>query len=145
VRGSAALLIGITLLVLSFSHHGEWVQSVGRALRRHATGAWTLKLAEIALSPKGVHRFQLGALALIADGSFTLFEGWALHRRWAFAPWLVVLATASFLPWEVARLIRAVRWGRLAALILNLAVVAYLARKALRDRLDRVERREHTT
>jgi uncharacterized membrane protein (DUF2068 family) len=135
VRGGAALLLGITLLLLSLRQEGEWVHELGRTLRRHATSAWTLRLAEIALSPVGVHRFRLGALALVADGTFTLFEGYALVRRWAFAPWLVVVATASFVPWEVIRLIHVLRWGRLAALVLNLAVVAYLAQKAIRDRV----------
>lgn len=137
MRGTAALVLAIVLLVLASSDHGERVHEFGRFLRQHATGALMLRLAEVALSPAGVHRLKLGGLALVADGLFTLFEGWALLRGWAFAPWLVVIATASFVPWEVARLIRALHVGRIVALVVNLAVVAYLAQKAWHDRAAR--------
>lgn len=126
--------MAVGLFILAGAQHGERVHEFGRFLGQHATGALMLKLAEMALSPAGVHRVRLGALALLADGLFTLFEGYALVRRWTFAPWLVVIATASFIPWEIARLIRVVHLGRVVALVLNLAVVAYLAYQALHDR-----------
>jgi uncharacterized membrane protein (DUF2068 family) len=134
VRGGAALILGVAIGILALLGYGAHIEALGHALRQHATNAWTLYLARFLLSAGAGRHLELGALALLVDGSFTLFEGYALLRRWAFAPWLVVVATASFVPWEIVRLVRRVLAGRVAALVVNLAVVAYLAQKALRDR-----------
>jgi len=113
--------------------HGARLHALGVALWVHATNAWMLKLAHFILSSSALHRLQLGAIALAVDGLFTLFEGWALVRGFAFAPWLVVVATASFVPWEMLRIVRRPAAGRIATLLVNALVVAYLARKAVRD------------
>ena len=57
----------------------------------------------------------------------TLGEGWALHRRFRWAPWLVVVATGSLLPFEVVELVRRPHALRLAVFVVNLTIVCYLA------------------
>jgi uncharacterized membrane protein (DUF2068 family) len=75
----------------------------------------------------------LTILALLLDGLLTLLEGWALYRGFPWAPWLVVIATGSLLPFEVAALARRLRVGRLLILLVNLAVVTYLGVRAMRQ------------
>jgi uncharacterized membrane protein (DUF2068 family) len=134
VRGGLALALAITLLILAARGGGARLHHLAATLRDQATTAVALKLANLALKASQGRRLHLVALALAVDGSFTVFEGWALSRGLAFAPWLVVVATAAFVPWEIVRLARHLAAGRLAILILNLAIVAYLARRALRER-----------
>jgi uncharacterized membrane protein (DUF2068 family) len=67
------------------------------------------------------------------DGVLTLCEGWALHRRFAWSPWLVVVATGSLLPFEVVELVRRPHAVRLVIFVVNLTIVCYLAARATRE------------
>jgi uncharacterized membrane protein (DUF2068 family) len=58
--------------------------------------------------------------------------GLVLRRRWA--EWLTVFVTGSFIPIEVYELVRHFGPGKIVALVLNVAVVAYLAWRRVRDR-----------
>jgi uncharacterized membrane protein (DUF2068 family) len=49
----------------------------------------------------------------------------------------VVVATGSLLPFEVVSFVRHPHLVRAAVFLLNVAIVAYLARKALRERRAR--------
>jgi len=73
-------------------------------------------------------------LALALDAVLSLVEGLALHRRYRWAPWLIVVATGGALPFEVVSLARALRPLRLTLFLVNLALVVYLVRRALRER-----------
>jgi uncharacterized membrane protein (DUF2068 family) len=106
-------------------------------LQQHATRVWAMSLAtwlERGATDRGI---ELSLIAIAGDGTLTGIEAWALRRgRW-WGPWLVVLATGSLLPFEVFELVRAPRWPRAVLLVANLAIVAYLARHAWRERLGR--------
>lgn len=68
----------------------------------------------------------LVATGLVAYGLLELVEGvglWLL-RRWA--EYLTVVATAAFLPLEIYELTKAVTATKLAAFVINVAVVVYL-------------------
>ena len=79
---------------------------------------------------------QIGALPpwrlrLIGGGAFLyaapfLTEGIGLWRQRRWAEYLTVIATASFIPFEVFELARRLTYPRAAALIINICVVAYL-------------------
>jgi len=58
--------------------------------------------------------------------------GLAFGKRWA--EYLTIVATASFIPLEVYELVRRLTIPRATALIINLAIVAYLARDLRRGR-----------
>jgi uncharacterized membrane protein (DUF2068 family) len=55
---------------------------------------------------------------------FTEGIGLALKKRWA--EYFTIITTSSFLPLEIYELVRRVSAGRIFALVINLAVVAYL-------------------
>ena len=85
------------------------------------------------LSNRRLHEFAIGAFAVAA--LFVVEAGglW-MGKRWAL--YLTVVATTLFVPFEVVQLARMITLVRCAALLLNLAVVAFLV-----HRLRRVEMR----
>jgi uncharacterized membrane protein (DUF2068 family) len=101
---------------------------------RHHSRAWSLDLAQLIVHAASRRGLWTIIVALVADGAVSLLEGWALlHGRW-WGPWLVVIATGSFLPLEVVALARHVNATRAVLLVGNLAIVLYLAHKAVHDR-----------
>ena len=85
------------------------------------------------LSPARLEALGIGAF-LYAALFATEGVGLWLRKRWA--EYLTVIATLTFVPVAVFELTRKVSSSRLAALVLNLVVVAYLARRLLSRRRD---------
>ena len=75
------------------------------------------------LSPRRLREVAIGAF-LIALLFLTEGVGLWMGKRWA--EYLTVIATTLFVPFEVVQLARLVTVARLAALLINLAVVAFL-------------------
>jgi uncharacterized membrane protein (DUF2068 family) len=101
---------------------------------RHQSRAWSLYLAEVVVRAASRRGLWTIVVALLADGSLSLVEGWALvHGQW-WGPWLVVAATGSLVPFEVAAIARHPHLVRLALLVVNLAIVVYLVLRTLRER-----------
>jgi uncharacterized membrane protein (DUF2068 family) len=121
---------------------GDRLLGLAAQLRHHAH-AWSLYLADLAVRASSRRALWTIVVALLADGSLTLVEGWALlHGHW-WGPWLVVVATGSLLPFEVLALARHPHVVRAIVFVVNIVIVVYLARKALREaRVRRFERRE---
>jgi uncharacterized membrane protein (DUF2068 family) len=139
VKGGLWLIFAATILVMM--HLGLAGRMLGLAnhLRHHAH-AWSLALADLVVRAASHRGLWIIVVALLTDGTVTLIEGWALiHGRW-WGPWLVVAATSSLLPFEVATLLRHPHPVRFAVLLVNLAIVWYLGGKALRERRERASR-----
>jgi uncharacterized membrane protein (DUF2068 family) len=81
------------------------------------------------LSPRRLEAVGVGAFLYAALFSV---EGVGLWRGRHWAEYLTVIATLSLVPLEVFELTRAVTPPRAAALVVNLAVVAYLLRRIRR-------------
>jgi uncharacterized membrane protein (DUF2068 family) len=86
---------------------------VAATLSRHVAAAWSLEVCRVVTSAATPHTIELMMAALLLDGALTLGEGWALHRRFPWASWLVVITTGSLLPFEVIELVRRPRAVRL--------------------------------
>ena len=113
------------------------------AFARHAsfelseTGAlgWRLsRWIEPHLTTRVEHR--AAALAWL-DGASTIAEGFLLLSGTAWGEWIVVAGLALLLPFEGVALARRLRVGRALVLLINAAVVAYLARDRWRHRHHR--------
>jgi len=133
VRGTLVLAVSLMLAWAALGDGGAWLRELARTMRHHFAGAWSLHLARwlgIVSTPR---RLAIGSTALAVDGVFTLFEAWALRRGFRWARWLVIVATASLLPFEVYEITRAARLGRVLVLLANVAVVLYLIRRHARD------------
>jgi uncharacterized membrane protein (DUF2068 family) len=76
---------------------------------------------------------RVAFFALAYAGVF-IIEGIGLLFRRRWAEWLTVFVTASFIPFEVYELVRHFGPGKLVALVLNIAIVAYLVWRRLEDR-----------
>jgi uncharacterized membrane protein (DUF2068 family) len=55
-----------------------------------------------------------------------LAEGIGLYLEQAWAEYLTLFITGSFLPWEVFEIVRRVTWRRTSLLVINLLVFIYL-------------------
>lgn len=66
--------------------------------------------------------------AVFALSIINLVEAWGLHLRKRWAEWLTVIATGIFIPVEVYEVILKVTPTRVFILILNSAIVYYLAK-----------------
>jgi len=133
IKGGLWLVFGALLMALMRSGIRDRMLEVAEDLREHS-GAWSLELARLvtrAATPRGLWTI---AIALTVDGTFNLIEGWALWRGKWWGPWLVVVATGLFLPVEVFVFARHPQIARAVVFLVNLAIVAYLARNALRER-----------
>jgi uncharacterized membrane protein (DUF2068 family) len=75
------------------------------------------------LSPRHLHELALGAFTVAL---LFLTEGVGLWRGKRWAEYLTVIATTLFVPFEIVSLARRVTATRSAALLINVAVVAFL-------------------
>jgi uncharacterized membrane protein (DUF2068 family) len=138
VKGVGQLALAVVLFAaVELGVAVDWLRDAVFFARHHFASATSVKLAELLLQIATPKHLGLTALALALDGALTTCEGVALSRRLWWAPWLVVVATGSFLPYEVYELIREPRGGRLLLFALNALVVVYLASRALRERRER--------
>jgi uncharacterized membrane protein (DUF2068 family) len=81
-------------------------------------------------------RHEIGAVSFAYAAVF-MVEGVGLlrHRRWA--EWLTVGVTGSFIPFEVYELVRHPGAGKVAAVVVNTAILAYLVWRRLSERRRR--------
>lgn len=133
-KGAGELALAVALAILAARGLAETLQDFAISMRLHVTREWSVKLAEILLVESTPKHLEVAAVALGLDGVLTFAEGWGLHLRKPWAPWLVVLASGLLLPFEVASLRRGIKPGRAILFVINLAIVAYMARRVLEDR-----------
>ncbi len=75
-----------------------------------------------------------GAILAWLDGLTTSLEAFLLWRGHAWGEWLVVAGLGALVPFEVISLEKHPSWMRLGALLVNVAVVAYLVLLRVRAR-----------
>lgn len=132
VLKSCAQAVGGLLL---WGHPGQAL--VARAadlaawVAEHAARASFVTLARWVVGLAQPHAATVLSVALLTDAALGFVEGWALHRRKIWAPWLIVVATAALMPYELYALARKLTLVRAGTLALNGAIVAYLATHAL--------------
>jgi uncharacterized membrane protein (DUF2068 family) len=123
------LLMGASFLFLGLVGVAEKLTAIVRVIRHHATEAWSIALAERIIHASTAHNVFVVAVAIIADGTVTLLEGWALHGRYRWSRWLVVGTTFSLLPFEVVTLVRHPSAGRVTLVLTNALIVVYLIQR----------------
>lgn len=68
------------------------------------------------------------SIGMVSYASLNLAMAYGLHRRKRWAEWLTVIATALFIPFEIYEIIQEQTLVRIGILILNAAIVWYLAK-----------------
>ena len=76
-----------------------------------------------ALAPHSLRLFGAGAFLYAA---LFVTEGIGLWRQKRWAEYLTVIATASFIPFEIFEIVQRRTWPRISALVINILVVIYL-------------------
>jgi uncharacterized membrane protein (DUF2068 family) len=99
----------------------DWLESIPFVARHAALLAATSKVA-------GTSHKHLAIAASVALAYAALFavEGVGLWRQRVWAEYLTIVATTSFIPFEVYALTRSFTPVRLGALVVNVAIVGYL-------------------
>jgi uncharacterized membrane protein (DUF2068 family) len=129
----ATILIGLALALIVLGRTGilyRWAVDANRELLLAADANVIFMLIDRVLVYVGFFQHQtILGLVLIA---YALVEGaegvgLALRRRWA--EYLIVFATGLLIPYEVWEVVHKVTVFRVGGLILNVAIVAYLAYK----------------
>jgi uncharacterized membrane protein (DUF2068 family) len=139
----AALQAGLAAALPVLRQLGVTTYWAARASRiaEHVAHRWTAVLARRIAALLTPTHVTLIALALAMDAALSAVEGWALHRRFRWAPWLVVVAGSTLVPFEVIELARRPRPSRIAILVVNLVIIAYLAARARREHVEARARR----
>ena len=117
----AALLILVGFGVLQLlrpevaAHVRDWMRSLPLLLRYHPQRALG--------SPKHI---ALAAAAAFAYAALFLTEGIGLWLQKTWAEWLTIVATTSFIPFEIWEIVKKLTILRVGLLIANIAIVIYL-------------------
>jgi uncharacterized membrane protein (DUF2068 family) len=93
-----------------------------------------MSLANLLVTATTGRHLALTVVALALDGLLTSVEAWSLWRGYAWGAWLVVIATASLIPFDIWELVREPRMGRFLLVIVNGMIAVYLTGRARRER-----------
>ncbi|HMK28558.1 MAG TPA: DUF2127 domain-containing protein [Terriglobales bacterium] len=126
VKGLVVLLAGFG--VLSLVHRDAWdvAESFLEWLRISPEDHYAqvfLNLADQITDAK-LWTVAIGALAY---STLRFVEAYGLWRARAWAEWLALISGSIYLPFEIVELARRPDWIRLSILLINLAVVLYMA------------------
>lgn len=130
LKAALELVVGVVLLALSQSVTNE-LHAIAALLREHAVAAWSLLLADRLVGFATQKHVVLVGAASVFDAVVSFVEGWSLHRRYWWSRWLIVFATGSLVPFEIASLARHFTLARALVLVVNVWIVAYLVRNRL--------------
>src|SRR5205814_2616808 len=130
--------VGVVLLVLLMRGAEAGAATLAQFVIDHTSRAWALQAATAIVVTGTTAHLKVATAGAFADALLSAVEGLALRAgRW-WAPWLVVIATAALLPWELVEIFVHPRWGRFVILGINLTVVAYLLWEVWRGRTVRM-------
>jgi len=73
------------------------------------------------------HRIEEVGVGAFVIAGVMLTEAWGLHRRRVWAEWFTIGITTSLIPLEIYELAIGASMGKVVTLVLNVAIVIYLA------------------
>jgi uncharacterized membrane protein (DUF2068 family) len=118
-------LVGFGALKLLHKDLGDVAMQIAQALHRDPEGRFvTLMMQQVDRIDD--HRLREIGFATFAYSGLALTEGIGLMLEKTWAEYLTTILTVMFLPWELFELARDPNMMRLALLLGNLAVLAYL-------------------
>jgi uncharacterized membrane protein (DUF2068 family) len=132
VKAVLVLVVAVAFAIMLATGSSVHLHGFATHLREHVTAAWSIYLANAVVSVTDRRHLVITTAALFLDGVTTSVEWYALMRGHTWGEWLVVIATSSLLPFEVVALVKYGHVGRFLVLVVNVAIVVYLARHALR-------------
>lgn len=88
------------------------------------------------------NRLRLISLGVFSYALLDVVEGVGLLLEKAWAEYLTLTITASFLPWEIFEILRRITWFRVGLTVINALVVLYLLYFVIRQRKEHQARAE---
>ncbi len=125
LQGVLFILLGIGAIRLLHKDLMQVAEHFILAMRFDPEGRFVnLVMDKVALIDP--HRLKQISAAIFAVASLDLIEGTGLVLEQAWAEYVTLILTASFLPWEFFEALRRATWIRGGLLVINLIVVIYL-------------------
>jgi uncharacterized membrane protein (DUF2068 family) len=125
VKATLLVVLAIALFRLrhpeASAHFGAWLSALPVATGHEFVSRGIDRL--LGLSPQTIGAFSLIALVYAALYAIEGFGLW-LNARWA--QYLTVISTSLFIPVEIWEMVRHFTPMKLLALVINIAIVAYL-------------------
>ena len=132
-KAAGETLLAIAILVLVVTGYVVRAHELAAALHDQMLHHWSIKLAELLMRSLTAKRLWWIVGALFGDAIISAVEGWALAKGYHWAAWLVVAVTSLLLPVEVIELSYRTTGGRVAIFAINLAIVLYLLKRAMKE------------
>jgi uncharacterized membrane protein (DUF2068 family) len=125
LQASAFVLLGIGAIRLLHQNLMQVAEHYILALRFNPEGRFVnLILEKVAqINPRDIRRISAVIFAIAA---LDALEGTGLVLEQAWAEFVTLILTASFLPLEIYEILRRMTWIRVSLTLINLAVVIYL-------------------
>ncbi len=131
-------MVGVGALHLLHKDVGDVLAQFAAALRFNPESRFVnLVLDEASFLNDPLLR-RIGLVAFSYAG-VSLAEGIGLYLEKAWAEYLTLVITASFLPWEIVEVFRKLTWIRVSLLIVNVLVFLYLLRLVTKHRRKMAE------
>jgi uncharacterized membrane protein (DUF2068 family) len=125
LQGALFVLLGIGAIRLLHKDLMQVTEHFILAMRFDPEGRFVnLVMDKVAMIDP--HRLKQISAAIFSVAALDLVEGAGLVLKQAWAEYVTLVLTASFLPWEFFEVLRHATWIRLGLLVINLAVVIYL-------------------
>lgn len=125
LQGILFILLGIGAIRLLHKDLMQVAEHFILALRFDPEGRFvSLVMDKVAMIDP--HRLRQISAAIFAVAALDLIEGTGLVLEKAWAEYVTLVLTASFLPWEFFEILRRATWVRATLLGINLVVVIYL-------------------
>ena len=125
VKAVTLIAAGVVALVTRPEKIGDAAAGLSRFLSLVPGHHLLLQAAKKLWSVDGQTARHFGAL-LIGYGCVFAVEGVGLLAKKRWAEWLTVIVTGSFIPFEVYELVTHFGPGKIAALVANVVILAYL-------------------
>jgi uncharacterized membrane protein (DUF2068 family) len=136
-KAAGEALLAVVVMVLVLTGYVERAHELASALRDHLVHHWSIKLAELMMRSLTARRLWWIVAALWGDAAVSGVEGWALAKGFSWAAWLVVAVTSLLLPVEIIELSYRTTAGRVVLFLVNVAIVLYLLKRAMKEHHER--------
>ena len=130
LKGALVLIAGFGLLSLLHRDLQDTAENIVRHIHLNPARHYPRVFIEAAAHVDDARLRMLAALAFLYS-AVRLVEAYGLWRMQAWAEWFAILSGAVYLPIEAYKLFERPTWIKGMVLLVNAAIVAYLARVRL--------------
>ena len=130
LKGVLVLIVGFGLLSLLHRDLEDTAENIVRHIHLNPARHYPRVFIEAAAHVDDARLRMLAALAFLYS-AVRLVEAYGLWRMKAWAEWFAILSGAIYLPIEAYKLFERPTWTKGMVLLVNAAIVAYLARVRL--------------